>query len=139
MPKKRYSIGYLTTAYKEVIRCSMDIELKWMWITNRTGSAAKIEIAHVPNGSTAAESLDLINDHSLAANTYIASEIGIYVPANDTIVAKSDTADALVLTFYGVEDYGEQKVYQPPQSLDEAISKSETTSRIARKYDIRRS
>lgn len=137
MPKKRYSIGYLTTAYKEVIRCEMDIEINWMWIANRTGSAAKIELAHVPQGSSVSEALDLINDHSLAANTYISNEVKIYVPAGDTIVAKSDSADALVLTLYGIEDYDAQKFSPPPGSLEEAMAGrtvrtiSKTRSRLA--------
>lgn len=107
MPKKRYSAGYLTTDYKTIVISpdNLGVELNWMWITNRSGSAAKVEIAHVPQGSAVSEALDLINDHSLAANTYISNEVKIYASAGDVIVAKSDTADALVLTFYGIESY----------------------------------
>lgn len=115
MPKKRYSVGYLTTAYKEVVFSQDDlgVEIQWMWIVNRTGSAATIEIAHVPSGSSPAESLDLINDLSVAANTYSVTEVGIYMEPGDKIVAKSNTAEALVLTFYGTESYPAPFIRQP--------------------------
>ena len=115
MPKKRYSVGYLTTAYKEVVFSQDDlgVEIQWMWIANRTGSAATIEIAHVPSGSSPAESLDLINDLSVAANTYSVTEVGIYMEPGDKIVAKSNTAEALVLTFYGTESYPAPNLASP--------------------------
>ena len=92
MPKKRYSIGDLTTAYKTVVfsQENQNVEIQWMWITNRTGSAATIEVAHVPSGSSAGETLDLINDFSVGANTYSATEVGIYCQIKYRICSCTD-------------------------------------------------
>ena len=123
MPKKRYSVGYLTTDYKTIVVSpdNLGVELKWMWITNRGGSAAKVEIAHVPQGSTAGETLDLVHDYSVDSEAYVVSEIGIYLEGGDQIVAKSNTADSIVLTFYGVDEYSNRNAPDSPFAFDTTI------------------
>jgi len=110
MPRQRYSIGALTTDYKTVV-VSIDnraIVVSWMWITNIAGSAATVEIAHVPSGSDAGTSMDLVNDLSVDPNTYSVTEMGIFLSPGDKIVAKSNTASSIILTFYGTEEYVSQ-------------------------------
>lgn len=103
MAKKRYSSNYLTTSYKDIVFSEKHTELVWMWITNRGGSAATLEIAHVPAGATAGETMDLIHDHSLDSNAYITNEILICLEPGDRIAAKSNTSNSIVVTFYGRE------------------------------------
>ena len=113
MPKVRYSSGYLTTAYKDIVFAEAPCELKWMWITNCGSGAAKVEIAHVPAGQTAGETMDLVHDFSLAVDNYVTNEILIYLEAGDKIAAKSDSASSIVVTFYGTKEYRGENLNVP--------------------------
>jgi len=113
MPKVRYNSGYLTTSYKDIVFAEAPCELKWMWITNRGSGAAKVEIAHVPANQSASETMDLVHDFSLAVDNYVTNEILIYLEAGDRIAAKSDSADSIVLNFYGNKDYKEELLEAP--------------------------
>ena len=129
MPKARYNSGFLTTSYKDIVFAEVPCELKWMWITNRGSSAAKVEIAHVPDGQAAGETMDLIHDFSLDANNYVTNEILVYLQAGDKITAKSDSADSIVITFYGTEEYRIEQTSMPtvkrqPKPVDRTPFKS---------------
>tara|TARA_R100001015_G_C4589722_1_gene145331 strand:+ start:501 stop:920 length:420 start_codon:yes stop_codon:yes gene_type:complete len=125
MPKVRYNSGYLTTAYKDIVFAEAPCELKWMWITNRGSGAAKVEIAHVPAGQAAGETMDLVHDFSLAADNYVTNEILIYLEAGDRIAAKSDSADSIVLTFYGTKEYRGEDFNMPmKKEMPRPIQKS---------------
>ena len=106
MPKKRYTIGYLTTEYKDVVVAeNAQVEIVWIWATNRSGGSVSMEIAHVPAGASADETMDLMHDYAMAANALFTQECVIYMNPGDRIVAKASGSDAIVLNIYGVEAY----------------------------------
>tara|TARA_R110002012_G_scaffold199089_1_gene367993 strand:- start:1838 stop:2260 length:423 start_codon:yes stop_codon:yes gene_type:complete len=107
MPRQRYSIGYLTTDYKDIAVSAdnAEIEIKWIWATNRSGSTASFELAHVPANAAAGETLDLIHDYSMDANDTLSLDSLVYMAPGDRIVAKASAGSAIVLTIYGMESY----------------------------------
>ena len=106
MPKRRYTIGYATTDYKDIVVAKdMAIEIKWIWVTNRSGSAATLELAHVPSGASPDETMDLMHDYSLDANAMLSLECLVYMNPGDRIAIKASGANALVVNIYADEKY----------------------------------
>jgi hypothetical protein len=116
MPRNRYSIGELTTTYKDVVVAapSNPLVLRWMWIANTGSAAAKLTIAHVPSGQDRDDGMSLVYELTMTAGTKEIEEILVYMEPGDKIVAKTDIASSFTLTFYGGGSYTADALQFPP-------------------------
>lgn len=73
-------------------------------ICNTTGSAATYRVFHDDNGVTYDESTALYFDETVAANTTIVKSLRVdMADAAGNLAIRTDTANALTFTAYGIE------------------------------------
>lgn len=95
------------TTATAIFTCVVPIEISLVVVCNTTGSAAAFRLFHDESGSTYDESNALYWDKSVSANDtlFIKPESigsGFMLNKDDTLGIRTDTANALTITVYGV-------------------------------------
>ena len=105
MKNKRYSIGKIATAFKDIVVASPSkpVHIQWMWVANTGAQTVKLSMSHVTSGETPSESMAVIHEMTMKAGTFVSQEVMIYLDPGDRLSVKADTGDAFVMTLYGKE------------------------------------
>ncbi len=79
-------------------------EITHLVICNTSGASAKARVFHDDDGTTYSEVTSLYWDIAVAADTSVEIDVAIYMSnSSGNLAIRSDTADALTFTAYGLE------------------------------------